>query len=1336
MRANGKSRVSKTGISKRLDKSSGSPSPRNPRSDSSSDMSDTPVGRKTDSETSSQADGPGIKLPNQWQKYYSYQQLVVRLDKVLETADDKRQSMVQWLVERNASCFWIALAMTTKVEVVKRLIKDRNIKKPITIEQAIQMNKNEFNLYWHNVSSGRAEEIRSVDTKRPLGVFQVMFDDSGKIEPHWLPIYRIKRENFSWKPSKENMKDLEKYMAELKKPVKAVEAKAKSPANLYEVLSDSSSDGDSSDDESEIEVATSSHVVADKQLALEIAKGFEELEAMSPVEAAFRARKLQGAAKGPEKEEKAEAEDKPAKKKDKKKRSKKDDKEVVEGKKDVGVGPDRGRPPPRPPQRIPLVESIPYCSIGYGETPPPNWHTWKKPLWIGGNTDEAAPWALSIGELPAFPWMKVMSAVSGAAVGWVYGQLMGKLAQQIERKVYSILYPKTKTQMLKQAATELFEHVVTRIGETRDAPGVMLSRGVVNKFWFLSTAGGICGLSAVVMTTCRFLWNKWKQAERHIFESRKTVLKGAFVCAGDYLYERCREQHGTNDLLNTERLLKLTEIEELDCGAFKFSLGPVRRLGGPGGRIYNVAQIRLGLNCETIQQRVRRWLRYPERHEVLKIGIKPQEEIRITVDSLSELPTEEAKVRALYTMMKPLLPEECVGIVNDIRNAHLAEGPDASEVQKVVKQTVQMSETIKSQLFRVPAFGHSTTRCPKSCVSCGCEPPEKYRWKHRICSNCTVALNKLGYTTWSGYQVQNNLHVPTCYPGIVKVRGEQKAPKASKWRLVPDDVRVKVCWNQTKCTKLTKMDKGFKWDTFQKQDLEKLKRPEEARFTHALIGIACSGARPMVSANTQYNCAKALLGRVFLGLAPKPWDPAGGPKPGIWEFAYSLKDEILPNLETVPMDFEEWLDSMPSRRKPALRKGKINLDRTGWIKLYEAFNSFLKTELLPGFDKENGDLTELIEMLDRLINGPSEESHCVAGRYLKPKIKKLKQMWHSESHLFYGSAGPEALHRFLQRLISEDRQFFWCDFSMYDRTHSNMTWDFMEKFYSEIDDPSFWAVMKAWRAPKGKIGAFKFVADVMNASGRDDTALVNAVLNGFATYLSACAAWLGKDVETLTAKDVAYCKTQILLSVCGDDSLGGLPMCSEVKMADFRLRFNESISKFGFVAKLCTSSVIEDAVYLGMRPYPTKSGIFWGKTIGRSTYKMGWAIDKGQDLMAHITGIADMHILCSSHVPILSDLAQKIFELRQGARRTPVHLDPNKPWEWTFKSGVQYDDVTLASVARAYSTQSTPGNPKSYTRDVTVQDVRGLITEIRAIKRLPCVLDHWLWKHMIYADDL
>ncbi len=623
-------------------------------------------------------------------------------------------------------------------------------------------------------------------------------------------------------------------------------------------------------------------------------------------------------------------------------------------------------------------------------------------------------------------------------------------------------------------------------------------------------------------------------------------------------------------------------------------------------------------------------------------------------------------------------------------------------------------------------------------MSCGCDPPAgRYRWPKRICTQCRVSLDTKGYVTEAGRQVQSNLQVPTCYPGMVRVQGEQYPPAKKKWdTVVTKEGQVEIDLGLALLDR-PGMEKPKKWVHMQKEDLAKLIKPDPPRFTHALAGIGLSGARPMVSANTSYNKAKALFGRMFRAPSRKPWGQ--GPKPGVWKWARQFVDELLPHFIAHSMSVEEWLDSMPSRRRVALEQAYERYKRAGWMESYKKFCAFVKTELLPGFSKTNCDLDRMVEMLDRLIQGPHDCTHVIAGPELKPLVKLLKKVWHSENAIFYGSTSPEQLHLWLQGLVSQGGTYFWSDFAMFDNTHSKESWGFMKYLYSRagINAPDFWRVMKAWEKPTGKIGPMRYKANVMNASGRDDTALANGILNGVATFLSTAAALLNKPLQSLTISDVRKARSEIRLSVCGDDSLGSVPTLPENRVGQFRQAVIDNISEFGFEAKLFMSDRLSDAVYLGMRPYPTRKGWFWGKTIGRATYKMGWVLLKGdRDVMAHITGIADMHTLCSSHVPVLADLARKITELRVGARRTPVVLDENKPWEWTFQGGVPYDDLTLKAVADAYTVKPTAIGQHEVDQEVTVADVKDLINTIEGIKQLPAVVDHWLWRRMVLSDDL
>lgn len=529
------------------------------------------------------------------------------------------------------------------------------------------------------------------------------------------------------------------------------------------------------------------------------------------------------------------------------------------------------------------------------------------------------------------------------------------------------------------------------------------------------------------------------------------------------------------------------------------------------------------------------------------------------------------------------------------------------------------------------------------------------------------------------------------------------------------------------------LPKGKLWEAFVASDLDGLRRPVDPVYRLALGGIACSAAYPMLSAKTPYVAAKALLGRVFRM-------PKTSPAAGIYRWLDQFVPELLPDYVTERYTFPEWLLTMPGARRKPLLKAWEEYQRRGWVKSNEKFSTFVKVEALPGFAKDNAGLTRLREMLDRVIQGPNDVTHTIAGPVLKPLIKLLKKRWNSDNCIFYGSTSPEELHKWLQTLVARPGLYFWCDYSMYDNTHSDDSWDFMERLYAATagDDPAFRKVMEAWRRPKGKIGPLRYKARVMNASGRDDTALSNGVLNGFAAFLSIVAAYLGRPLLSLTVADVNKCKSEILLSVCGDDSLGRVPSMTETRRIQFERDVSANIAMFGFEAKLQTSYQLFDAVYLGNRPYPTRKGWFWGKTIGRATYKNGFTVvEPGNDLMAKITGIADMHMLCSVHVPVLYDLAKKICELRAGAKRTPVRLDPNKPWEWTTKGGVPYDDLTLQAVAETYLTRRTCHNLlEPVDVSLGVEELKDLIRQIDGVTRLPCVIDSPTWRRIIHVDDM
>lgn len=702
-------------------------------------------------------------------------------------------------------------------------------------------------------------------------------------------------------------------------------------------------------------------------------------------------------------------------------------------------------------------------------------------------------------------------------------------------------------------------------------------------------------------------------------------------------------------------------------------------------------------------------------------------------------PTGDAKYRTAYTLITPELPVRIQAPFHDNRNEEMSlEDRSGTEPYDIAQNLTRCLQDAEKLYPKEAGFAVRRRTHPVQCVSCCKNPPKKYRWRHRVCEDCE---NKLlhGAITWAGAQVvaEDSVgRVPSCAPGICKKMNRQYPPAVKKWESVDTTSGgASVKFSKESVLQGRSRKAVRKYTDFEKRDLEALKAYGTTNKRQlAFVGVGCSGCSPMLSAKTTYNQAKALCGRAFR--TPKVAEP----EEGIFEWLDQFVPVLLPAFEAKSLTFDAWLQTMPTRRRKPLSDAHVEYLRTGWQKKFEEFTAFVKQEKLPDFSKDDFGITKMVEMLDRLIQGPNDVTHTIAGPILKPLIQRLHEIWDDQNCLFYGSVGPEALHKWLQRLVVKAGVYIWCDYSMYDNTHSKASWAFMERLYrrSAVDAPDFWKVMDAWRQPRGRIGPFKYKARVMNASGRDDTALANGVLNGFAAYLSACAAWLDIPLRSLTPQMVEGCKAIIIMSVCGDDSLGSIPDCTQVRREKFCRDMAHNISLFGFEAKLQASTKLYDAVYLGQRPYPTKAGWFWGKTIGRSTYKMGWIIDDKQDLLAHLTGIAEMHVLCSAHVPVLADIAQTIVRLRTGAKRTPVQLDPNRPWEWTYKSGVPYDDLTLEAVVSIYNCRRTPttGEMNVFDTGVTIEEVRALIAEIQGIEQLPYIIRSPLWERMIWVDDL
>lgn len=539
-------------------------------------------------------------------------------------------------------------------------------------------------------------------------------------------------------------------------------------------------------------------------------------------------------------------------------------------------------------------------------------------------------------------------------------------------------------------------------------------------------------------------------------------------------------------------------------------------------------------------------------------------------------------------------------------------------------------------------------------------------------------------------------------------------PPASKWNIpvLAGKVEARV---------------GHKWKAVEADHYSSL-RTGKPRFGAALGGFAISGAYPIVSALCEANAFKALLARVFRR-------PKHTCRPGIWEFARGLVPLLMPGFQAPnpPLTVEEWLSFMPGRRKTALTKAAERYSLSGWKASYGCLKSFIKTEKLAGYKAP--EMIPIDAMIDRLIQSPADEAHVIAGPFMRPLVLRLKDVWGLESPIFYASRKPKELQAWLdQRLADGAFTAFAVDYSMFDNSHSRASWGFMEALYRDCGSdlvPDLLKVLKEWRTPHGYMTGdgycFKYQADVMNCTGRDDTSLANGVLNGMCIFLSATAAYYKVDPSELTEWHLR--SSPIRVAVSGDDSLGFMPVIPPAEHVAFKASLSGNIGVFGFDADGDKIIIVDnnplELVFLGMRPYPVGGRWLWGRTIGRALFKFGWKVGPVfGDLAAWFAG--ECTAICENqlHVPILSDFCAAYLRSRVGCKVRRVVADEYRPWtDLSGMATLPYDASTIRAVSSLYS--------------VTPEQVLDCIGQgVRTIENgCPCVLSHPVLERCVTVDE-
>ncbi len=472
-----------------------------------------------------------------------------------------------------------------------------------------------------------------------------------------------------------------------------------------------------------------------------------------------------------------------------------------------------------------------------------------------------------------------------------------------------------------------------------------------------------------------------------------------------------------------------------------------------------------------------------------------------------------------------------------------------------------------------------------------------------------------------------------------------------------------------------------------------------------------SGAIPFVSDRGSRVLAEAILYRVFKSI-PRIISNSS------FTTCSLLLNELIPDFTMPgnPMPVWEWILTMPSRRRKALVRALRKLEERGeFNRNFEIIKAFVKTEHLPYFKIVNGTISsDDVEYVARLIQAPHDETHLVAGPYMKPLVSRLKGIWHAGNWIFYASVSPEKLDTWLAR-VQHASSYYWSDYSAFDATWSPQAWAMIESMYHTIypgAPDEFWRVLQVWRKPRGKIhcrrDATRLTYDgpVCMTSGRDDTALANAILNGCVIACSFAAALANKSVAELLPSDLRRASELINIAVVGDDSL----VACSFDVEPFKAAIQVNIESFGLIVKAESSTRLCDVTFLGMMPYPAAGKLHWGPTIGRRMYKAFWQADPVGNLPAWTKGVAEQlsQFRC---VPLLSDCADRVLDLLARSKVTKAAVDENRVWSARTSDTARWDDSTLEWISMRYEEHGM--SPALIRHDLEV---------IRGIQRLPAVI--------------
>lgn len=373
-----------------------------------------------------------------------------------------------------------------------------------------------------------------------------------------------------------------------------------------------------------------------------------------------------------------------------------------------------------------------------------------------------------------------------------------------------------------------------------------------------------------------------------------------------------------------------------------------------------------------------------------------------------------------------------------------------------------------------------------------------------------------------------------------------------------------------------------------------------------------------------------------------------------------------------PIDYNNyprfWLQGMNPRKKRiylqalidfrAIPKQNTTTGRDHAILNYPRveFSFFLKRELQPHTSNHYGNRSALNP---RVICNPDSWSQIILGPYLKKCTEQLHHYWNIDTPLtYFGGLSPGQANVWLNKCIIDYETFkpqyqvaIENDFSKFDCTYSSSAFEFVMAVYShwgmDVSHPLIKHVFDEWMRPKGKFrSGLKISGPVMNASGRSDTALMNALINGLVQIASyAMAEQCVDNLDDLDENQVRRMLKSIKIGVLGDDSLTFYK-----RFPNMGASVGDRVADFGFEARdMKVHDSPANTIFLAQRPYPVvnserKTTTIWGPTM-RKLHKMGVSVDPQEKPYTWLYQNTLATLVMASHVPYVYETALRQYQL-------------------------------------------------------------------------------------------